>query len=62
LKLTIAQQLKHFRAAATQQQKEFESKITRQQSASKALSVGLQKVSAQLELTKAWTETVLSDQ
>jgi len=62
LKLTIAQQLKHFRAAATQQQKEFESKIAHQQSAFKALSVGLQKVSAQLELTKAWTETVLSDQ
>ena len=41
-----------------QQREEFESKITHQQKQIEALTAGLQKVSAQLELSKPAPETV----
>jgi hypothetical protein len=48
---TIAQQREDFEAAIAQQQKEIET-----------LTAGLQKVSAQLELSKAAPQTVLNHQ
>jgi hypothetical protein len=52
LEVTVAQQRKDFRAATTQQQKEFESKIAHQQNQIEALTAGLQKASAQIQLSK----------
>jgi phage shock protein A len=42
--------------------KDFESKIAEQQKQIEALTTGLQKVSAQIELAKPATQTVLNDQ
>ena len=58
LEVTAAQQRKDFQAATRQQQKEFESKLAEQQKQIEALTVGLQKVSAQLELRKPAPQTV----
>jgi len=45
-----------------QQQKSFESKLAQQHNEIEALRSGLQKVSAQLEVSKAAPQTVLSNQ
>ena len=50
LEATVAQQLKDFHATVARQQKQIE-----------ALTAGLQKVSAQLELNKPASQTVLND-
>jgi DNA gyrase/topoisomerase IV subunit A len=42
--------------------KDFQSKLAQQQKQIEALSVGLQKVSAQLEASRSTTLTVLNDQ
>ena len=55
---TIAELKKDFRTTVARQQKEFESKIACQQEQIEALSAGLQRVSAQLEVTKAAPQTV----
>ena len=49
-------------ATVAQQQKSFESKLAQQHSEIEALRSGLQKVSAQLEVSKAAPQTVLSNQ
>ena len=46
----------------TQQRKDFEVALARQQKQIDALTAGLQKVSAQLELSKAAPQTVLNSQ
>ena len=51
LKSTVAQQQKDFQAAAARQQKQIE-----------ALTAGLRKVSAELELSKAAPQMVVNDQ
>jgi uncharacterized coiled-coil protein SlyX len=51
LKSTVAQQQRDFQATITQQQKQIE-----------ALSAGLQKVSAQIELSQTAPQTVLNNQ
>src|SRR6266487_2557352 len=51
LEMTVVQQWKDFKATTAQQQKEFESKIALQQEQIKTLRAGLQKVSAQIEVT-----------
>jgi hypothetical protein len=61
LEVTVARQQKDFQAATTQQQKEFESKIVLQQKQIEALTAGLQKVSAEIELTKRAPQVVLSN-
>jgi hypothetical protein len=45
-----------------QQRKDFEAAITRQQKQIEALSASLQKVSAQLEVSKTAPQTVLNNQ
>jgi len=45
-----------------QQQKEFESKLSQQEKQIESLSAGLQKVSAQLEMSKPAPEIVANDQ
>jgi hypothetical protein len=55
---TIAELKKDFRATVARQQKEFDSKIAYQQEQIEALSAGLQKVSAQLEVSKPAPQTV----
>jgi len=62
LKSAIAQQQKDFATTSAQQQKEFESKIAHQQNEIEALTAGLQKVSAQLEVNKPLPQIVVSDQ
>jgi hypothetical protein len=49
-------------ATITQQQKDFQSKLAEQQKQIEALTAGLQKVSAQLELRKPAPQTVLNSQ
>jgi hypothetical protein len=44
-----------------QQRKDFEAALAQQQKQIDALTAGLQKVSAQLELSKAVPQTVLND-
>ena len=61
LEVTVAQQRKDFQAATTQQQKEFESKIVLQQKQIEALTAGLQKVSAEIELSKPALQIVLTN-
>jgi hypothetical protein len=51
LQATVAQQQKGFEATLAQQEKQIE-----------ALTAGLQKVSAQLEISKAAPQTVVKDQ
>jgi hypothetical protein len=58
LKSTVAKQ----EAIIAKQQKGFESKIARQQTQIEALTAGLQKVSAQLELRKPAPQTVANNQ
>jgi uncharacterized coiled-coil protein SlyX len=50
LKSTVAQQQKDFQATAAHQQKQIE-----------ALTAGLQRVSAQLEMSKSASQTVLNN-
>jgi hypothetical protein len=49
-------------ATITQQRKDFETAIARQQKQIEALTGGLQKVNAQLELSKPAPQTVLNNQ
>jgi hypothetical protein len=62
LETTVAQQRKDFQATTAQQQKEFESKIALQHEQIKSLIAGLQKVSAQIEVTKAAPQIALNNQ
>ena len=57
LKSTVAKQ----EATIAQQQTSFESKLAEQERRIAALTVGLQKVSAQIELNKPSPQTVLND-
>jgi uncharacterized coiled-coil protein SlyX len=50
------------KSTVVQQQKGFESKLTKQEKQIEALTAGLQKVSAQLEVSKAAPQTVLNKQ
>ena len=54
----------HVRSGGTvaQQQKEFDSKIARQQKQVEALTAGLQKVSAQVDMSRPAPQMVLNDQ
>ena len=49
-------------ATITQQRKDFEAAIAQQQKQIEVLTAGLQKVSAQLEVSKAAPQTVLNNQ
>ena len=57
LKSTVAKQ----EAIIAKQQNGFESKIARQQKQIEALTAGLQKVSAQIEVSKSGPQTVLNN-
>ena len=59
---TITQQRKDFEAAIAQQQKDFQAIAAQQQQQIEALTAGLQRVSAQLEVSKAAPLTVLNRQ
>ena len=48
-------------ASIAQQQKSFQSKLAEQDKQMKALTSGLQKVSAQIEMSQAKTQTVAND-
>ena len=48
------------KSTVAQQQKGFESKLTKQEKQIEALTAGLQKVSAQLEVIKSAPQTVLN--
>jgi len=48
------------KSTVAQQQKGFESKLTKQEKQIEALTAGLQKVSAQLEVSKFAPQTVLN--
>jgi uncharacterized coiled-coil protein SlyX len=50
------------KSTVAQQQKGFESKLAKQQKQLDALAAAIQKVSAQLELSKAAPQTVLNNQ
>jgi hypothetical protein len=50
------------KSTVAQQQKCFQSKLAKQEEQIEALTTGLQKVSAQLELSKPAPQTVLNDQ
>jgi len=54
----IAQQQKDFQVTTAEQKKDFESKIAHQQKQIEALTSGLEKVTAQLELNKPAPRTV----
>jgi hypothetical protein len=58
MKSTLAKQ----EAMMTEQCKDFDSKLAQQQQQIEALTTGLEKVSAQLELSKAAPQTVLNRQ
>jgi hypothetical protein len=58
LKSTVAQQRKDFETAATQQQKSFQSEFAEQARQIQALASGLQKVSAQIELSNSAPQVV----
>jgi len=58
LKSTVAQQRKDFETATTQQQKTFQSKFAEQERQIQALASGLQKVSAQIEISKSAPQVV----
>ena len=53
--------VQELQATVAEQKKSFESKFVQQQKQLEALTAGLQKVSAQLELNKAAPQTVLND-
>jgi uncharacterized coiled-coil protein SlyX len=53
--------VQELQATVTEQKKSFESKFVQQQKQLEALTAGLQKVSAQLEVNKAAPQTVLND-
>jgi len=54
--------VEQLQATVAQQEKDFQAIVERQQKQIEALAAGLQKVNAQLELTKAAPQTVLNDQ
>jgi hypothetical protein len=60
LKSTVAQQRKDFETATTQQQRSFQSMFAEQERQIQALASGLQKVSAQLELTRPVAQTAFN--
>jgi hypothetical protein len=62
LQASIAQQRKDFQAAIAQQRKDSQAAAARQQKQIEALATGLQKVSAQLEVSKPAPQTVLNSQ
>ena len=49
--MTVAKQNKDFEAAITEQSNDFQSKLVQQQKQIEALTSGLQKVSAQVEMS-----------
>ena len=53
--------VQELQATVVEQKERFESKLAQQQKQLEALTAGLQKVSAQLELNKAAPQTVLND-
>ena len=53
--------VQELQANVVEQKESFESKLVQQQKQIEALTAGLQKVSAQLELNKAAPQTVLND-
>ena len=61
LEATVVQQRNDFQATTEQQQKEFESKIAHQQKQIEALTTGLQKVSAQLKVSKPAPQLVANN-
>jgi hypothetical protein len=50
------------KSTVAQQQEGFEAKLAKQEEQIEALTAGLQKVSAQLELSKPAAQTVLNNQ
>jgi len=54
--------VEQLQATVAQQQKDFQATVGRQQKQIEALTAGLQKVSAQLEVSKSAPQTVLNDQ
>jgi trimeric autotransporter adhesin len=61
LETTVAQQQKDFQTTIAEQKRDFESKIAHQQKQIEAFTTGLQRVSAQLELSKPAQRTVFEN-
>jgi hypothetical protein len=62
LQASFVQQQKDFQSALAQQQKDFQATAAHQQKQIEALTGGLQKVSAQIEVSKPTPQTVLNNQ
>jgi hypothetical protein len=62
LQASIAQQRKDFQAAIAQQRKDSQATAAQQQQQIEALTAGLQKVNAQLEVSRPSAQTVLNNQ
>jgi septal ring factor EnvC (AmiA/AmiB activator) len=59
---TIAQQQKDFQSTVAQQQKDFQTTAAHQQEKIEALTAGLQRVSAQVEMSHPASQMVLNNQ
>lgn len=62
LEATVAQQQKDFRSTSAQQQKDYQAIATHQQKQIETLTAGLQKVSAQIELSKPAPQVAVNNQ
>ncbi len=62
LEASVAQQRKDFQAAIAQQRKDSQATAAQQQKQIDAVTAGLQKVSAQLEMSRPAPQVVLNDQ
>jgi len=62
LEATVAQQQKELQSALAQQQKDFQATAARQERQIEALTAGLQKVSAQVEMSRPAPQMVLNNQ
>ena len=62
LEATVAQQQKDFQSKLAEQQKIFQATALHQQRQIEALAVGLQKVSAQVQMSRSGPQMVLNDQ
>jgi hypothetical protein len=61
LQASFVQQQKDFQSALAQQQKDFQATAVRQQKQIEALTAGLQKVSAQVQMSKPAPQTVVDN-
>jgi hypothetical protein len=62
LKSTVAQQQKDFQSGLAQQQKDFQAAAAHQQEQIEALTAGLQRVSAQVEMSRPAPQMAGNDQ